>query len=51
MEDAICKHNLKLLRYRRIVWSAVYTNEISNARYINIIKVASDPFLKVASDS
>ena len=39
--DAICKHNLKVTD--TVVWSAVCTYEMSNARYGNI-KVASDHF-------
>ena len=28
---------------------SIYTYEMSNSRYVNIIKVTSDPFIKVAS--
>ena len=38
------------LRYSRIAKNTVYTYEMSNARYVNMIKVTSVPFLKVARD-
>ena len=37
------------IRYSRIVSDTVYTNEMGNAKYVNIIKVTSVPFIKVAS--
>ena len=34
------------LRYSRIEWNTVYAYEMSNAKYVNIIKVTRVPLLK-----
>ena len=38
------------LRYSRIGWNTVYTCDMSNAKYVSIIKVTSVPIVKVAND-
>ena len=37
-------------RLRYSEYNTVYTYEMSNRKYVNIIKVTSVPFIKVASD-